>query len=489
MAVINPKFELSKDTYFDEAYRGMGELSQALQGDAPLLRSWVTQLSYGLGGKYGEMNFPMLALTEGANAQKSVENYEYKYPIMGRPKLTSRIAKVTHAATDKLGLGGTRFKLYFADRWFMNQQILYITKNLSKVYSLRVQADPKQIGNMYEFTVSLEGSPSDYILGSEITTATLVGGGVAKAAIEDSDGVESRSQLGGMAYNMTSFVRSSTKVTGNVQNKVMKYRIKIDGLIDTTSFMDWNYFLADIDFKNKCEYDLWFAKLGKSSTGVFTMYDDNTGKPVSSGAGIDEQITNSSTYSILTHSRLSSTVRDVCFGIGSNEAVLNVWTGTGGIEAVSDAMMEKLKSFGFTVSSDKFVSGQNSGDMIFGSFFKGFRHVDGQIINFMKHPMFDRGSMAQISDIHPTSGLPMSSHAFYFVDQTTYDGESNIQYVYEKGREYQKYAVNGNVQILGYPSNNVRSSAKDTASIHCSKSQGVQMFKTAGCFKLFCDAA
>lgn len=490
MSAINPILQLLPDTYNDSGYVSSADLSRAYQTEASWLTTTVTQMTYALGGDYGTVNFPMLALTEGAGKMKSVDNFEYKYPIMGKPKLTSIIAKAPYATTTKLGIAGSTFKIYFADRWFFNQQMLTLAPNGNQITQLRVQSDPVQVGNVYEYEVSLvASSAADYVLGSEIGVGTILAGGVAKAAIEDSDGVESRSQLGGVATNMTSFVRTTTKVKGNVQNKVMKYTIKLDGKGTFNGYMDWNLFMADIMFKNACEEDLWNSVYSKYNTGQFSTIDKATGKPVTSGAGIRQQITNSSTYSTLSYTKLATIIRDVTFSTGAKSANIVMWTGTGGTEAFNDAMMDKLKAFGFTVSSDKFVAGQNSYDMVFGSFFKTFKHQDGHTVTIMKHPMFDYGQLSNIVNFHPTSGLPLTSYDFIFVDQSTYNDVANVQYVYEKGREYQQYVINGNIQIAGRGTSDFRASAKDSASIQASKSQGIQIMNTSACFKLLCTAS
>jgi hypothetical protein len=486
---MKPELILSPDTYSDESYRGITELSRALQGEAAVLTPYVTQLSYAMGGTFTDVNFPMLALTEGASKMRSVDNFEYKYPVMGRYKKTSIISRTDYSTSAQVGLGNSAFYIWFSERWFYNQQTLYIGPNLATQFSLRVEGDPVQIGNSYRYTVKLLGAnPSNYISGAYLQAGRIVGGGVAKVAFEDSDGTESRTQLNGMATNMTSLVRKSVQIKGNVQNKVMKYIIKVDGKA-FTSFIDWSLFLADIEFKNHCEEDLWWSVYGKSTTGQFTNIDTNTDKPITMGSGIDEQITNSVTFSTLSYDKLAKTIRDVCFSVGSKNANITLWTGTGGAEDFNDAMITKMQGYGFTLVADQFIQGKNSYDMTFGSFFKSFRHQDGHMITIMKHPIFDRGIKADIADKHPRTGLPLTSHSFYFVDMGTYEGKSNVEYVYEKGREYQQFALNGAIKLLGYDNSNVRISSKDSASMHMIKSQGIQIYNSTACFKMYCTAS
>ena len=62
-------------------------------------------------------------------------------------------------------------------------------------------------------------------------------------------------------------------------------------------------------------------------------------------------------------------------------------------------------------------------------------------------------------------------------------------YVYEEGREFQQFVLNGAIKLLGYDNSNVRVSAKDEASIHMFNSCGIQIMKTASCFKMLCNAS
>ncbi len=107
------------------------------------------------------------------------------------------------------------------------------------------------------------------------------------------------------------------------------------------------------------------------------------------------------------------------------------------------------------------------------------------------HPMFDRGITSEGMPLHPQSGLPLSSHDYYFIDMSTYDGKSNIQYVIEEGRQYSvlvKGAVPPTSIPAGYNSTDFASSDRDRASIETFKSQGIQIMRPTSCFKLTCSA-
>lgn len=470
------EFILTKDTYNEKDYSSITELSRAMQSEGSWLTTVVTHMQF-TSQQFASSNFPMLFLTEGMGNIDPVDQFDYKYPIIGRPKKSSKIAKSLYSAGDKPGIGRGRFKIPFEDKHFANQQNIVARGNVT----LRVQSEPELVDGAWWYEVSLWGNESAYCPLNLLTAGVVWGGSVFKVPFEDSYGVESRSYLGGTATNQTSLVRHSYKLKGNVQNKVMKYTIKVDGK-EFQYYTDWEMYLADLAFKEQCEFDLWTSTYGRDSKGEFMMYDGKTSIGVPSGAGIDQQIPNRDTHSFLTYKKLSAIIRDITFNITETMPNLEVWTGTGGMEDINNALTDRLRGFTL-VDSKQFSSGDNSWNMTYGSYFKAFRHQDGGLVTFRHHPMFDRGIRGDISDINPMSGLPKSSHDLYILDRSTYEGENNIRYVQEKGREYTKWGVYGSIIPKGMTQTESRASDRDTSSVHGMKSQGVQIMRPTSCYK------
>lgn len=470
------EFILTKDNYSEKGYSSITNLSDALQSEGSWLTSVVTHMQF-TSADYGKSNFPMLFLTEGMGNVTTVDSFDYKYPIIGRPKKSSKVAATLYQSGDKPGLGRGRFKIPFEDRFFANQQNIVARGNVT----LRIQAEPEYVNGYWLYEVQLWGNENMYCPLYLLNQGTIWGASVFKVGFEDSYGVESRSYLGGTATNMTSLLRHSFKIKGNVAEKVMKYTIKVDGK-EFQYYTDWEVYLADLQFKEQCEFDLWTSTYGRDAKAEFMMYDGTTGIGISSGAGIDQQIPNRDTHSFLTYKKLSSVIRDITFNISETMPNIEVWTGTGGMEDINNALTDRLRGFTL-VDSKQFSQGDNSWNMTFGSYFKAFRHQDGGLVTFRHHPMFDRGIRGDISDINPLSGLPKSSHDLYILDRSTYDGENNIRYVQEKGREYTKWGVFGSKVPLGMKASDSRASDRDSSSIHGMKSQGVQIMRPTSCYK------
>lgn len=485
MAVgVKRQFVLTEDVYRDSDHSSITELSRAMQNEGSWLSSVVTHMAF-TSESYGRTNFPMLFLTEGMGNVRKVKDFDYKYPIIGRPKKSSKISVSSYQGGDRPGAGGAPFTIVFEDKFFAVQQSIIARGPITDIVA-RVQEEPKPHAKGWEYKLTLLGNDFEFCPLYALEENVKWGAGVFKVPFEDSYGVESRSYLGGTATNMTSLVRHSYKLKGNVQNKIMMFEIKADGQT-FKYYMDWEMYLAELAFREQCEVDLWTSKYSRGDIGAIKDFDQLTGKAIPSGAGIDQQIPNTDSHSFLSFKKLSQIIRDLTFNVTESTPNIEIWTGTGGVEDINNALKDDLKGFTL-IDSKQFASGGNSWDMVYGSYFKAFRHVDGGVITFRQHPMFDRGLFGDISNIHPISGLPVSSHDLYILDRTNYDGQNNITYVQEEGREYTKWSVMGSIVPRGMKASDSRASDRDSSSVHGMKSQGVQIMRPTGCWKSRCIA-
>lgn len=477
---INSTLRLYADKYNDEGYSHVNHLSKGLLTQSEMLSPVVTHLYY----KQGSQNFPLSFLTEGMGKIKSISSADLSYqtPIMGRPKTDSTITTSLYASTDKPGLGGTDFIIPFADKWFKENQILY---SPVKEVQVHVKEVKKVTNTQYNCRVTLvTSSKANFCPPSLLAAGVKWAGGIVKVGIANSVGTEHRSQTPGKMTNQLSVVRDTFKIRGNVENKIMVVEIPTEnGNIKYWS--EFEYYLKNLEWKEVCEDDLWYSIYNKSEEGEILTVDEAAGGEVTpSGAGVLQQISNEDTYANMTTEKLTQIIRNAFFNAseGANKKI-EVFTGTGGLEEVDKAMKEGAKNF--TLVDSKFVEGSKF-DMIYGAYFKAFRHVDGHVVTFRHLPLMDRGRIAKISDPHPITGLPMESYNMYFLDMTTYDGEDNIQYVSEKGREQVDFIVAGAKVPNGYSETVYRATSRDGSSIETMKSQGVTIKRPTNCFKAFC---
>lgn len=477
---INSKLRLYQDTYNDEGYSSVTHMSKALLSQSEMLSPIVTHLYY-TSEAWGSRNFPITFLTEGMGNAKSIKSIDYRQPVMGKPKKISTIgAKSYTNATDTPGKGFAPFEIKFVDRFFYKSlQIM----SPDKTVQARILSEPRREGKYWVYTCRLVTANVDAFCPVQyLESGTRWARLIPKVGIERSKGVEHRSYAPGMMTNQLSLVRDTYKIAGNVENKVMVVEIKTEG--KTHKFWtEWELYQRQLEWKEKCESDLWYSLYNKDENGEIHDRDEDSGEVVPSGSGILEQIPNEDTYSYLTTDKLTQIIRDIFFGTSdATKRQVDVFTGTGGLEEADNSMKNAAK--GFTLVDSKIVSGEGH-DLVYGAYFKTFRHVDGHTVTFRYLPMMDTGVAAEASEKHPESGLPLESYNMYFIDTSTYDGESNLQYVSEKGRENIEFIVPGATVPKGYAEINYRASDVDASSVQWMKSQGVIIRRPTNCFKLF----
>jgi len=483
MATHQQSLELYAASFNDKEFSSSNHISKALLTQSEWLAPMVTH-AFGSSALYGSRNFPLSFVTEGMGSTKKISSTDlsYKIAVMGRPKKTSMIAQTSYTAADRPGRGHTKFKVIFADRWFHKSLSLYSPSRIE----CRVQNDPIAVAGGWEYDLMLMSPSAEaYIPFTDVTAGAIWGRGVAKVGKERSRGVESRSHTPFAIQNQLSVVRDTYKLAGNVKNKVMVLEIKVDG--KTFKFWtQWEMYYRQLEFKEKCESDLWYSEYNKDENGVIHVDDEDSGEVVTSGAGMLAQIPNTDSYSILTTNKIENLVTDIFFNASDADIVnVDVYTGTGGMREADRAM--KLSSAGFIALGDKMISGEGR-NLQYGAYFNTYRHPDGHTVNFKKLPLMDKGVMADISTRHPIDNLPLESYNMYCVDMSTYDGQRNVQYVSESGREEINKVVPGMSPLPdGYNDTLYASTDIDAASVEWMKTQGIQLMKPTNCFKLFCQ--
>jgi hypothetical protein len=483
-ATHNPILRLYEASFNDKEFSSTNHISKALLSQSDWLAPMVTH-AYGTSANFGNNNFPLSFVTEGMGSVKKISSTDlsYKQAILGKPKKTSTVSLSYYTTGDKPGYGRTKFKVVFADRWFHKSLTVYSPSRLE----CRVQADPRPVSGGWEYELQLMNpSATAYIPVSDVAAGQTWGRGIAKVGKERSRGVESRSYSPFMTQNQITVTRDTYKLAGNVKNKVMVLEIRANG--ETFKYWtQWEMFLRQIEFKEKCESDLWYSEYNKDSDGIIHMIDEDSGEVVTSGAGMLQQIPNQDSYSILTTSKIESLVTDIFFNASDADKVnVDIFTGTGGMREAHRAMANASKSFSLVDS--KVIQGQAPGFLTFGAYFNVYRHIDGHTVTFRKLGLMDKGVMADISSRHPNDNLPLESYNMYCVDNSTYDGVKNLQYVSEAGREEINKVVPGMSALPeGYTDTLFASSDIDACSVEWMKTQGIAMIKPTNSFKLFCQ--
>ncbi len=493
--IFDSKTNLDENNYYNQRHgTGVDDLTK--------------QLVYML-GDFGK-NYPISMMTSdmaGKGTTKEMSEIQYSYPIIGRLDKACVVSEdctvstVNNTTTPGQGFG--TFKVRFGDNWIKRQ----FTIRSARGVMARVQADPVSLGSSFEYTCQLittnqlESVPLSELLSGAAWVAMW-----ANVPESESYGTESTMVAPGKVKNQLGIIRHSASWAGHSAERIMNINIKspVDGK-ETNRWMDFFLYQFEKQWLDSCEHAYWYSTNNRLATGEISLKDVMTGKPVPTGSGILEQIYNTGTYGIsLTYSFLQNTISAALYGQSdTDDMTITLMTGRGGMRALNDALVSKgqqlLTSFGAGNIADKFVTGTGY-NLMLGGFFDGFYHIDGYLVKVKYNPIFDYGkvAMAQTAGgyVHPVTGFPLESYRMVFLDDSTYDGQPNIQFVSLKGKPMQHGIVKGMNEVPkslkamgGSVSDSIApniTSDKDASSYHRMKSAGIQLLRGNKCFDLQC---
>jgi len=453
--------KIKKTYYNDDQMTDSNNLSNALLTSPEKISPMITHL----GGRE-DKKFPLTFLTEGLGNTKSIERLEYEYDVNYHFRKTRPLA--AEAYSTAVGANGQPFVLTFPDKWFIKDYILVSASGVQA----RIMSEPTPNGNNWDYTMQLV-APTGSMPASDLTAGSLFAQMYAPVGVDFSRGNASNWQAPARVRHKLTTIRKSYQFSGNAKDYVVEFDLPVKGGQTSRFWMDYEEWQHFLQWKEECEMYYWYGQQSYGDNGVVQMKDEN-GQPVQIGPGLFDQIINKDTYSVLTENKLSDVVGDIFFGMTDAQNMnVTLYTGTGGAREFDRAMKDKLGTLGFTVFSDgRFIQG-NGSELTLTGYFKRYEHVDGHTINVVKVPLFDHGAVAQASQRHPVTGLPLESYRMCFVDQSRYDGQPNVQMINKKGREMVKWAVAGSVVPRGMGDSALRASDIDGASVHFLKTAGI----------------
>lgn len=501
---FNPDLKIGEATYNDNEYLGLERLDKARQVGSLALKEYLNTAvvyAYGSNGQYGSKNFPLLFQTQGLGKKrgvKSIDGVYYNY-LLGKPKKTSTIAKTIHSVNGETGRGNTDFYLIFRDRLFQKNQIIH-NGGIDGI-QLQITAQPTQEGSFWKYRCKIfGGKPNQSVPYSALKAGAVWSGGVIKVSLERSRGTENRSYSPYEIQNQLSLIRQSINVAGNAAKKVMNFELTLDGQ-KFKLWYDFERYLTELTWNEQKDIDLLVSKYNKDADGVIVNYDADTGLPVTSGAGIWDQIpsSNEMLYSMMTEAKLRNYISDILalveqLDFAEIEVVIDVMGGIMFLEAVDEALKRNTSLLTPMPASDMFIT-KVSGGLRFGNYFTEYKHRSGAVFRFSHHRGFDYGPLAESDERHPLnpSRPLMSGNAFIAnfglvnVDSkvNSKGRVANVEYVYEEGREYIERNVLGMAHLPGAESQFAATDI-DASALHMMCSQGIHMYFPMGAGKIAC---
>lgn len=456
-----------RKTHFSDAQKtDVNELTDAMLKNPETLSPALTFL----GGKMSD-KFPLTMLTEGVQNTRSeeIEGLSYQYNIFTRLDRTRALAESPTSTVD-LGKGGQPFKLVFPDRWFVKDYVLVSQSGVQA----RIMKEPRPKGNNWEYTLQLVSPDQNQTMPSEdVKPGSEFAVMFAPVGVDFSRGNAMNWEAPGKVEHKLTTIRKSYEISGNANDYVVDIQLPTRGGGTSRYWMDFQEWQRYLQWKQEYESLLWYGQQSYNQSGN-THLTDERNQPVIIGPGVLQQIPNKETYSILTPEKLHNVVGDVFFNMtdGDNKQV-TLFTGTGGKREFDAAMKKELNSQSYTViDNGRFLNGSGRNITLTG-YFTTYEHIDGHTVNVVKVPMFDHGPLAQASQDHPVSGLPLESYRMVFLDMTNYQGTPNVQMVNKSGRELVRWAVPGSVIPRGFEGNATRATDLDGASVHYLKTCGI----------------
>ena len=481
--------QVLKTYYNDSQMTDSNSLVNALMEKPAELSPIITHLA----GRE-EKKFPLSFLTEGVGNTKSIDRYEYEY----RVKTHEVNVRPVIAATGT-GAGGSTFNVVFPDRWFV---FPYTLVSESGVLA-RIMEEPVQVSNGYRYTLKFVSPDAAAMTedAGDVLPGAMWGMLYANVGIDFSRGNASNWSAPGLVRSKIGTIRKSYQFSGNAKDYVAEFELPMKEGKTTKMWMDYEEYRHMLKFKEECEMYYWYGQRTYSNDGTNRMTDEN-GQPVISGPGLFEQIINKDTYSTLTQKKIEDVIGDLFYGMtDATDKQVTLFTGIGGAREFDKAMRNYYASGvgtstgitagqrGYLTSTEsKFITGSGRSLGISG-YFTSYDHVDGHTVNVVKVPLFDHGPVAQASKRHPDTGLPLESYRMVFVDQSTYDGQNNLQMINKKGREMLRWAVAGSVVPNGFTQTDTRASDIDGASVHMLKTAGILLRRFDTSLDLTCTAS
>lgn len=463
-----------RDIFSESKYNDSNSVAAALLQKPAEISSVITHLS----GRE-DKQFPLSFITEGMGQTVTIDGNEYEYRVMDRMDKAVAIAE-TPSGTN-LGIGGGFFKLVFTTNWFNNG---YVIAGESGV-QVKIFGDPTPLSNGYEYTVKLVSpDPTSYLPATDVIAGKLFGQYYNPVETDFSRGSDSKWMAPSLIRHKLTTLRKSYSFSRAAQNAVMVFEVPTEGGKNTKLWMDWAEYQYMIQYRKECESYYLYGTQSYDETGV-TSLQGNNGYPIIVGPGLLDQIQNRTTYSDFTVELLDSILGSLYIGMSdAQEMDITVYTGIGGFRVFDRALKDKLGNMGFNllVNSDKFVEGSGY-ELALQGYFRTYKHVDGHTLRLVKHPMYDFGPRAQVGPW--IDALPLESYRMTFVDQSKYDGQSNILMVNQRGGEMLRWGVAGSTVPNGMGNSNLlRASDIDGASVHFLKTAGIVLRRFTTSFDL-----
>jgi len=371
---------------------------------------------------------PMLAYGTMKGKTKEITSEEVEWSLMGassRPLIV-----LEDVAPNDLfpGKGKTSFEIKLDANWYKIGDNIVPEDNR---YLLRIQSEPRPSGKGFIYTVIFQEDnpnlylPKKYIQpGSRFVKyfSTYGEGSDSSGSVQFAMPIDLKARI--------STYRKEYKITGDADNAVMEIAL-MDEAGKTHDYKWMNY--ADAEFKlqwnKELEMGLWYQREGYSTP-------DTTGRPVRTGAGIEQLMESSHLhyYNKFSTKLLREYLMDIFYNrVGFKSRKIKVFTGEYGAFAFHEAVDNDASKFlTMDTTNLKATSSEfNSNALQFGRQFTKYIGPNGIEVEVHYNPSYDDRERQFLID--PVTGKPAESMKFTFFDVTDGSGDDNLYILKRKG--------------------------------------------------------
>lgn len=429
--------------------------------------------------------FPLLTLTEGQGAVTTKVKLEgadtqYTWDIAPRLRVTSRIKRAISNVSAMTPYATIEVEM--EDNWFIYQHTAIAPSGMQ----YRIQSEgvaTSTNGYIYRFTLMSSYVTDD--VANDFKQGAIWALGASSIPGSKSDGNRSNNQSFSKATNQYGYYRFSKQIAGNMGNKVVDIALDTESGGERSVWMPYEMKMWEIMRREMLEEDLWFSEYNRDANGIIHLKDEKTGEAIPRGAGVLDilkAVGNYETYSILSLNRFDRIITRIFDSrIDSTVEELVLYCGKGFARMFNDAIYRdaRMKNY-FVTLGDNEVQG-NGEWMSYGKYFNRYKMFNGKVLTVKIVDMFDHGIRArrdrEAGRMH--NGLPLTSYSAVFLDHTMgTNGERNIKFVCEEGREYKVGVYKGMAELpasWGLAGTKQLSDVKDIASYEVLGSQGINI--------------
>lgn len=482
---------LSQGKFEDRGYSNEESVAY-LQLQKPVEINAFLTYNYGM----DDDRFPLSFMTEGQGSSGTVDidTVQWTWSTMGRMKFTDFVTYF-NTANNKPGIGGTEFEVHFSTHWFIEQYGLIAPDGKTQV---RVQKDLGESPYGYGYILKLTSpNPNAYVPLDMLAKGKYWSMSAPTVSESYSKGNRSNSMGPGKMTSQLEFQRYSKEIAGNLANVITEYEFKTKGGGTSKLWINEEMRQFNLNMRVMNEERLWMAEYNRNTNGEVLLKDRDNGKPIPHTSGMLEicRESNYDTYGeYLTLNKIKRTIGDV-LDRDTDTGTMNIvlMGGKGFLEDFDEAMKIDAKENGFlTPLGDKEIQGVGD-NLEYGAYFRKYKTVDGHTVTAKHCSFFDKGTIAEAAkqngNIHPRSGLPMTSHQACFIDFSSYDGHRNVRMVRQKGQIYKAKVIEGMTDIpacWGLPNTNHAANEIDSARYEVKSSLGLQVDNSNKMFLLKC---